>query len=194
MLPFLDNPDRKSLHTLWSREIYRFLRDFFSTVAMGPATAYDEFGNPEITKQEGTGVGWVIPYGGGGGDETVYGFQVRFEPVMVDDEEETHVVVATGTAQAWGLPVKVYSTADLGEVAAGFVYARLSLVSEPPAWDNALHFGSMTGQDPDEEIWVPIAEVSGSASDGWNLVQLHWGNIVIPAVTTAVDVQTMPPQ
>lgn len=62
MLPFLDNPDRKSLHTLWSREIYRFLRDFFSTVAMGPATEYDELGNPEITKQEGTGVGWVIPY------------------------------------------------------------------------------------------------------------------------------------
>ena len=62
MLPFLDNPDRKSLHTLWSREIYRFLRDFFSTVSMGPATEFDEMGNPEITKKEGTGVGWVIPY------------------------------------------------------------------------------------------------------------------------------------
>lgn len=62
MLPFLDNPDKKSLHTLWSREIYRFLRDFFATVTMGPATEFDEFGNPDITKQEGTGVGWVIPY------------------------------------------------------------------------------------------------------------------------------------
>lgn len=62
MLPFLDNPDKKSLHTLWSREIYRFLRDFFATVTMGPATEFDELGNPEITKPDGTGIGWVIPY------------------------------------------------------------------------------------------------------------------------------------
>lgn len=62
MLPFLDNPDKKSLHTLWSREIYRFLRDFFSTVAMGPASEFDELGNPEIIKPEGTGAGWVFPY------------------------------------------------------------------------------------------------------------------------------------
>lgn len=62
MLPFVDNPDNKSLHLLWNREIYMFLRDFFESVSMGPATFYDEFGNPTIYKPTASGYGWVFPY------------------------------------------------------------------------------------------------------------------------------------
>lgn len=121
--------------------------------------------------------------GEGNGDNEVYGFQTWID-------EDGHVQVAAGTAQAWGGAVKIYAAADLGAAAAGYVYAVLDLTAAPPEWADDLEFGPMTGQDPDEEVWVPIAAVAGSAADGWTVTQLHWGNIVIPAVTDAVDVQT----
>ncbi len=124
-------------------------------------------------------------------DGGLYGFAVS-----VDSDNK--VQVAAGTAQFWGGAVKPYAATSgdgLGNAADNnFVYAVLNISSEPPAWDNALSYGAMSGQDPDSEIWIPIAKTTGSNNDGWTVTQLHWGNIVIPAVTTAVDVQTMPPQ
>lgn len=131
---------------------------------------------------------------------------------LVSIDGEGHVKVETGTAQAWGGAVKVYPADDLGEVAEGYVYARLDLETTPPSWDDDLIFDSMTGQDADTEVWVPIAHIRNAAkapeeaAEGeeepaggeeepaepdpvWIVTQLHWGNIVIPATTNAVDVQ-----
>lgn len=118
------------------------------------------------------------------GETVNYGFKVWIE---VDEHENTHVKVNAGTAQFWGGEVKAYAEADVGAAAGGkYVYAVLNLSS---GWASALSYGNMTGQNADTEVWVPIALVSGSSNDGFTVTQLHWGNIVIPAVTNAVDVQ-----
>jgi len=65
--PFQDDIEDKSLHSVWTKELYKFLRDFFSTVEMGPAEDFDDEGNPIIHREPGTGKGWTIPTGEGGG-------------------------------------------------------------------------------------------------------------------------------
>lgn len=131
----------------------------------------------------------------GSGPATRFGF-------LVSIDGDGHVQVETGTAQAWGGAVKVYEAADLGPAAEGYVYAVLDLTVGPPEWWSDLEYGPMTNQDPDEEVWVPIAHVRDlaerpeEAAEGeaepdpvWAITQLHWGNIVIPATTNVVDIQ-----
>ncbi len=181
--PFQDDIEDKSLHSVWTKELYKFFRDFFSTVEVGPAEDFDDEGNPIIHREPGTGKGWTIPTGEGG-EAVNYGFKVWVEE---DEHGNYHVMVNDGTAQFWGGDVKTYPAADLGEAEDGkYVYAVLNLYG---GWNATLSYDNMTGQDADEEVWVPIARISGSADVGFSVTQHHGGNIVVPAVTNAVDVQ-----
>lgn len=123
------------------------------------------------------------------GDLLNYGFVVW----LAEDEHGTmRVHVKAGTAQFWGGAVKTYAEADLGAAVDGnYVFARLALAA---GWDDDLSYGDMDGQDADEEIFIPIALTTQDEDEIWNVVQMHWGNIVIPAVTNAVDVQSQPVQ
>ncbi len=119
---------------------------------------------------------------------------------LVSIDVDGNVQVETGTAQAWGGVVKVYEAADLGPAVDGYIYAVLDLTVSPPEWRSDLEYGPMTNQNPDEEVWVPIAHIRNLAEQPeeegeeepppvWAVTQLHWGNIVIPAATNVVDIQ-----
>jgi len=176
---------------------------------MHPIPKGEEDGQTLVWSEED--MAWLPGEGGGEGAGN-YGFLVHVEKVKVNNDEKDHVKVNLGTAQAWGGSVRVYNAADLGDAVDGyFVYAVLDL-PEPtsddvPYWHLNLHYDEMEDQDPDEEIWVPIAYIENIAEDPpepeegeepeevppvWRVTQLHWGNIVIPATVNAVDVQTNP--
>lgn len=125
--------------------------------------------------------------GGGGGAVENYGFRT-----WVDSDG--NVQVAAGTAQAWGGTVTSYPATTHNGLGAArnnyFVFAICDLTVSPPEWYTPLEYGQMTEQPAGEEIWIPIAKTTGSAQDGWTVTQLHWGNIVIPAIANVVDVQT----
>ncbi len=111
-----------------------------------------------------------------------YGFRV-----WVDDDGDVNV--AAGTAQVWGGNVEAYSEQNLGAAHDGYyVYAYADLTIAPPEWES-IQYGPMTGQTQGEDLWIPIAKISGSSQDGWSVTQFHWGNIVVPAVANVVDIQ-----
>lgn len=108
---------------------------------------------------------------------------------LVGVDGQRHVQVAPGTAQAFGGDVTVYDAADLGSAGSGgFVYAILDLTVDPVEWYSPLEYGPMTNQPVGEEMWVPIARIERNGQE-YTVTQLHWGNIVVPAVKNAVDVQ-----
>ncbi len=148
--------------------------------AEGESEGEDDPGTLVACLSRSNGAYWGnAPEGGGN-----YGFKVW---IGGDKSKKNRVHVSAGTAQFWGGKVKTYDEAELGQAANGkYVYAVLNLSD---GWNSALSYGNMTGQNADKEVWVPIARISGNANDGFAVTQLHGGNIVIPAVTNAVDVQ-----
>jgi len=132
------------------------------------------------------GAGHVrIDLEGGIGGSSIgnYGFRVSVS-------ETGHVLVKAGTAQVWGGSVKTYAEADLGTATNGhYVYAVCDLTERPPAWENALRYDEMDSQVAGDELFVPIAKTT-VASGVCSVTQMHWGNIVVPALANVVDVQT----
>ncbi|MBQ9344054.1 MAG: hypothetical protein IJT88_02430 [Kiritimatiellae bacterium] len=131
----------------------------------------------------------VVSYtgNGGGGGFANYGFRV-----WVDSAGK--VQVAAGTAQVWGGAVTAYAATTnngLGAAVNGhFVYAVCDLTVSPPEWYTPLEYDDMDQQPAGDQLWIPIAQTTGSSQAGWTVTQLHWGNIVVPALANVVDVQS----
>lgn len=133
--------------------------------------------------KDGKSIRVIANGGGAGGVTTDYGFRVY---VAGDGK----LKIAAGAAQCFGGEVFAYDEAELANSVGngGWVYAVCHIDENPPEWDDDIQYDDMDGQHPDTELYVPIAKVE-KESGNVKITQMHWGNIVVPAVANAVDIQ-----
>lgn len=139
----------------------------------------------------------------GGSSEGPYAFRITARPALDVDglriEGKYTVTVLGGTAQTFGGSVKTYENTTLNEVPDGeYIYLRYQNVDgdyeEVGEWDTDIHHGDETelaGFSPPQDLVFSLGRIDSSL---FNAVrQDHKGNVVMPAISNVVDIQTALP-
>ena len=202
--PFEINADKYS-RQLWSKQAYLYLAEFFRKAVFDTNVQVIEGGTIDDYRFSGPADDWRLP-GRGGGTEGDYAFKITATENMDGngdpyDPPRFTVNVLGGTAQTLGGTPYVYDDEELSDVEEGWhiyvVYENLEPApsfTEYGEWRPGIKASSetdMADYTAPHDLVFEIGRISKKYSG--NVRQGHKGNIVMPAISNVVDIQTQIP-
>lgn len=203
--PFEINADKYS-RQLWSKQAYLYLAEFFRKAVFDTNVQVIEGGTIDDYRLSGPADDWRLPGRGSGDTEGDYAFKITATENMDGngdpyDPPKFTVKVLGGTAQTLGGTPYVYDDEELSDVEEGWhiyvVYENLEPApsfTEYGEWRPGIKASSaadMAVYTAPHDLVFEIGRISKEYIG--NVRQDHKGNIVMPAISNVVDIQTQLP-